>query len=131
AELAKVNKEDLDEIDKAEAAAKRALDFDGTNAVALMVLGDIAFQGQRFFEATKFYESLVGRTGALQKEDAVRVLVQFMESLGKTSQSIIPPASQTDLGAGPPSSRAMQAAPPSTSGPPSSTTLKAATVPMA
>ncbi len=91
AELAKIYRTKLKSGDKAESNARRALDLDATNADALMVLGDLAFLADRFLEATKAYETLVGRTAALPKEDAVRVLVQFVEALGKTSQSILPP----------------------------------------
>ncbi|HLU50039.1 MAG TPA: tetratricopeptide repeat protein, partial [Planctomycetota bacterium] len=82
----------------AEAAAKKASALDPSNADALMVLGDLAFEANRMLEATKFYESLVGRTGVLPKEDAVRVLVRFIEAFGKTQ----PKPSGPSLG-GPPS----------------------------
>ncbi|MBX3225634.1 MAG: tetratricopeptide repeat protein, partial [Labilithrix sp.] len=64
----------------------------------------------RMIEASKHYESLVNRTGVLAKEDAVRVLVRFMEAFGKTqSRPSLPPTSvgalsQQDL-SGPPSSQ--------------------------
>lgn len=86
AELARVFHSQLVEPPRAEAAAKRALELDGSNAVALMVLGDLAFEGGRLLEATKHYESLVGRSGVLEKDDAVRVLVRFIEAFGKTNQ---------------------------------------------
>ncbi len=113
AELAKVYRDRLENDEKAEVAAKRAIDLDATNPDALMVLGDMAFAAQRYLESTKLYETLVGRAAVLPKSDAVRVLVQFMESLGKTSQSIVPPAivSNSDLTAGPPSSRLVPPAP--------------------
>ncbi|MDB4944260.1 MAG: hypothetical protein JWP97_3794 [Labilithrix sp.] len=113
AELAKVYHSQLVDADKAEAAAKKAIELDASNADALMVLGDLAFEAGRLLEATKQYESLVGRTGVLPKDDAVRVLVRFIEAFGKTqpkpSGTSIPAptmssASLADL-AGPPSSR--------------------------
>ncbi len=87
AELAKVYRERLRETDKAEATAKEAFELDPTNADALMVLGDVAFEGQRYTEASRNYETLVGRATALSKEDAVRVLVRFIEAFGKSAAS--------------------------------------------
>ncbi len=90
AELAKVYHSQLVDPPRAEAAAKRALELDASNAPALMVLGDLAFEGNRLLEATKYYESLVGRSGVLEKDDAVRVLVRFIEAFGKTNQPARP-----------------------------------------
>jgi tetratricopeptide (TPR) repeat protein len=113
AELAKIYHSQLVDADKAEAAAKKAIELDSSNADALMVLGDLAFEANRLIEATKYYESLVGRTGVLAKDDAVRVLVRFIEAFGKTQPKPSQPVSSgTNLGDGPPSSRMMQAAVP-------------------
>jgi tetratricopeptide (TPR) repeat protein len=84
AELAKVYHSQLVDPNKAETAAKKSLEMDPSNADALMVLGDLAFEANRMIEATKSYESLVGRIGVLPKEDATRVLVRFIEAFGKT-----------------------------------------------
>ncbi len=84
AELAKVHHTQLKDSDKAEAAAKKAVELDASNADALMVLGDLAFEADRLLEASKHYESLVGRAGVLGKDDAVRVVVRFIEAFGKT-----------------------------------------------
>ena len=117
AELAKIYHSQLVDPEKAEASAKKSISLDSSNADGLMVLGDLAFEGNRLIEATKYYESLVGRTGVLPKEDAVRVLVRFIEAFGKTQPKPSQPAtSTTNLGGvdgGAPSSRMMQAAPPS------------------
>ena len=100
AELAKVYHAQLVDAQKAEAAAKKAVELDSSNADGLMVLGDLAFEANRLIEATKFYESLVSRTGVLAKEDATRVLVRFIEAFGKTqpkpssSSSLAGPTSQ-------------------------------------
>ena len=72
--------------DDASAAAKRAVELDGSNAEALLVLGDLAFDGDRMLEASKLYESLVTRTQVLSREEAVRVLVRFIEAFGKTNR---------------------------------------------
>lgn len=114
AELAKVYHSQLVDPQKAESSAKKAVDLDPSNADALMVLGDLAFEANRLLEATKHYESLVGRTGVLPKEDAVRVLVRFIEAFGKTqarpSQPTPSAASLSDV-SGPASSRMVAASP--------------------
>ncbi|AKV02502.1 hypothetical protein AKJ09_09165 [Labilithrix luteola] len=107
AELAKVYHAQLVDPAKAESAAKKAGDLDPSNADALMVMGDLAFEAGRMLEAAKFYESLVGRTGVLPKEDGVRVLVRFIEAFGKTQPR--------------PSSGVLDAAPSSIALPPTST----------
>jgi len=108
AELAKIYHSQLVDPDKAEAAAKKAIALDSSNADGLMVLGDLAFEGNRLLETTKYYESLVGRTGVLPKDDAIRVLVRFIEAFGKTQ----PKPSQPSISGegGPPSSRMAVAA---------------------
>ncbi len=84
AELAKVYHAHLVDGRKAEAAALKALALDSSNAESLLVLGDLAFEEGRLVEAATYYESLVGRAGVLPKEEAVRVLVRFIEAFGKT-----------------------------------------------
>ena len=114
AELAKIYHSQLVDPEKAEAAAKKSISLDSSNADGLMVLGDLAFEANRLIEATKYYESLVGRTGVLPKDDAVRVLVRFIEAFGKTQPKPSQPAnSTTNLQDSAPSSRMMQAAAPS------------------
>lgn len=85
AELAKLTRNHLKDDAKAEQAAKKAFELDATNADAQLVLGDIAFDAARLLEASKYYETLVGRSAVLAKDDAVRVLVRFIESVGKTT----------------------------------------------
>ncbi|HEY2509746.1 MAG TPA: protein kinase [Polyangiaceae bacterium] len=103
-ELARLYQAALKDELKAEAAARRATDLDPTNGDALIVLGDIAFEHERFAEAAKAYDALVARTSTLARPDAVRVLVRFIESFGRSYTANLPPApSTTDLGAPPPS----------------------------
>jgi tetratricopeptide (TPR) repeat protein len=92
AELAKIYHAQLVDPVKAEASAKKSITLDSSNADGLMVLGDLAFEGNRLLEAAKYYESLVGRTGVLPKDDAVRVLVRFIEAFGKTQPKPSQPA---------------------------------------
>ena len=84
AELARVFRDRMNDNVKAEANAKTAIELDATNAEASLVLGDLAFEGERFVEATKYLEPLVGRAASLEKQEATRVLVRFVEAFGKT-----------------------------------------------
>jgi tetratricopeptide (TPR) repeat protein/tRNA A-37 threonylcarbamoyl transferase component Bud32 len=127
AELAKVQHQALGDKDKADAAAKKALELDATNVEALMVLGDIAYEGGRMLEASRHLDSVVGRTGMLKPEDAVRVLVRFLEAFGKANRPSVPPQSMPsmpggmpssgDVG-GPPSGGRISVAPPASVAPP-------------
>jgi tetratricopeptide (TPR) repeat protein len=83
AELARVQGDDLHDREKAEHSAKVAIELDPTNAEALLVLGDLAYEGQRYVEATRYLESLVARPTVLAKEDGVRALVRYVEAYGR------------------------------------------------
>lgn len=96
AELARVHKKFLGDTVKAELSAKKATELDPSNAEALMILGDLAFESNRFVEAAKNFESLVGRIQALPKEDGTRILVRFIEAYGK-SRARASQASTTEL----------------------------------
>jgi tetratricopeptide (TPR) repeat protein len=82
-ELARVLRDKLRDVDQAEANAKMALELDPTNADGLLVLGEIAFDRERYVEASKYLEPLVLRASALPKVDAVRALVRFVEAFGR------------------------------------------------
>jgi tetratricopeptide (TPR) repeat protein len=102
AELAKLYHQQLRDEAKALAAAKLASELDPTNADAQMVLGDIAYDAGRFHEAARAYEGLVSRAGMFGKDDALRVLVRFLESSSKIQPavSMAPPSgSSPDLAA--------------------------------
>lgn len=73
----------LHEASRAEEAAKAAISRDPTNADALTVLGDIAFEAGRFIEASKHFAPLVDRIESLPTHQAVRALVRSVESLTK------------------------------------------------
>jgi len=84
AELAHVLRSKLHDDARAEESAKKANALDPTNVEALTVLGDIAFESQRYVEASKLFELLLGRTQLLSRTDAVRVLSRFVEASGKS-----------------------------------------------
>jgi tetratricopeptide (TPR) repeat protein len=70
---------------RAESWAKITLDLDPTNLDALRVMGDIAFEAERFVEASRYYEQVANRTDALSATDAVRVLTAYAECLSKNN----------------------------------------------
>lgn len=94
-EVARVYRGDLKESSKAAEAAKKAAALDPTNAAAAAILGDLAFEAERFVEASKLYESLVGRTQVLPKEEAVRVLTRYVEAFSRAFGS---PTSSPSVG---------------------------------
>jgi tetratricopeptide (TPR) repeat protein len=83
AEAGRIYRDKLKDNDKAADMARKASDLDPTNADAFVILGDLAFEGQRYVEASKLYESLVTRSQVLGKEDAVRVLTRYVEAFSK------------------------------------------------
>jgi serine/threonine protein kinase/lipopolysaccharide biosynthesis regulator YciM len=84
-ELARVLRDMLYEDEGAEKNARLAIEIDASNADALLVLGDVAFEAERYVEATRHLEPLVGRAPSLPKADAVRALVRFVESYGRSA----------------------------------------------
>ncbi len=65
----------------AEESAKTSLKFDPTNLDALTTLGDIAFDGKRFIEASKYLGQVIDRVEILRNEEAVRVLSRAVQAL--------------------------------------------------
>jgi tetratricopeptide (TPR) repeat protein len=82
-EMAALCRDRLHNDSRAESWAKMALDVDPTNLEALRVMGDIAFDADRYVEASRYYEQVANRTDALAPGDALRVLRAFMECLVK------------------------------------------------
>jgi tetratricopeptide (TPR) repeat protein len=83
-ELARVQHESLHDKESAAASAQTAIDLDPTNAVALLVLGDIAYEEEHYVEASKYLEALVSRAASLPPDDARRVLLRFVEAYGRS-----------------------------------------------
>ena len=75
---------DLDDVERAERAAKRAFENDASNLDALLILGELAFDGERYAEASTRYEPLVERLQSLDPAVATRILVRFIEALYRT-----------------------------------------------
>ena len=81
AELAQVAREKMKDDDKAREAALKALDADPTNITALTILGDTAFEAERFVEAAGRFELVANRAEAIAHADAVRVLSRYVDAL--------------------------------------------------
>ena len=93
AEAATLALEQLKDEEKAKTAADRAVSFDPTNLEALRILGDLAFEDKRHLEAAKHYEQLANRADALDKEQASRILVRYVDALsqsGSTEKALAP-----------------------------------------
>jgi serine/threonine protein kinase/lipopolysaccharide biosynthesis regulator YciM len=81
AEMAQISREKLKDDEKAREAALKALDADETNLVALTILGDTAFEAERFVEAAGRFELVANRAEAIAHADAVRVLSRYVDAL--------------------------------------------------
>lgn len=86
-EMARLQRERLKDDDRAEKTAQRALGLDPGNLDALLVLGDVCFENQRFVEASAHYARLADRVESLGKEHAVSVLVRYVDALSKSGST--------------------------------------------
>jgi tetratricopeptide (TPR) repeat protein len=92
-EMATLARDRLKDDKRAEEAAKRSIGYDPTNVQALTVLGDLAFESKRYIEAAKHFEVIAERVASLEKKDATRILVRFVDSLsltGSTEKALVP-----------------------------------------
>ncbi len=83
-EMAKIAREKLNDAERAREVASKALDHDPTNVIALMVLGETAFEADKFVEAAQRLEIVAQRADGLPKEDAIRILQRWVDALAKT-----------------------------------------------
>ncbi len=83
-ELSELAARRLHDPRRAEEAAKEALSLDPTNPSALGTLGDIAFEGERYLEASRHYSPLVDRIDSLEPTEAARLLVHAAEALARS-----------------------------------------------
>ncbi len=86
-ELAVLCRTKLRDDERAERAARRALDQDPTDTDALTVVADIAFDSSRFVEAAAFYEKLAARVDALGHDAAVHALERYVDCLAKSGST--------------------------------------------
>jgi serine/threonine protein kinase/lipopolysaccharide biosynthesis regulator YciM len=92
-EMAMLARDRLKDDKRAKEAAERAIGFDPTNLEALTILGDLAFEAKRYLEAAKHYETLAERADTLDKKEAARVLVRYVDALsqtGSTEKALVP-----------------------------------------
>ncbi|HEV8549600.1 MAG TPA: tetratricopeptide repeat protein [Polyangiaceae bacterium] len=92
-QIAALYRNKLKDDRRAEEAAKRAVQLDPTNLEALLVLGDLALDAKRYLEAAKHYEVIAGRAESLDRADAVRMLIRYVDALslsGSTEQALAP-----------------------------------------
>ncbi|MBI5531477.1 MAG: tetratricopeptide repeat protein [Deltaproteobacteria bacterium] len=87
AEIAKLARDKLKDMARAESAAKMALGHDESQIDALLILGDMAFESERFVEAQHHLDDVVNRLDLLPKEIQVRTLRRFVESLARTGSA--------------------------------------------
>lgn len=80
-EAARLLHRELKDERRAEEAGKRALKLDPTNLDALLVLGDLAFDAERYLEAAKHLEIVASRAESLEKPEAARVLLRYLDAL--------------------------------------------------
>ncbi|HEY6724985.1 MAG TPA: tetratricopeptide repeat protein, partial [Polyangiaceae bacterium] len=85
-QMARLARHRLHDEERAEAAAKQALSFDPTDLEALAVLGDLAYEHERFVEASRYYEAIAGRIDTLPPAEAKRTLLRSIEALGRTDR---------------------------------------------
>jgi len=86
-EMAQLLHERLKEDERAAEAATKAVDLDPTNMIGLMITGDLAFDAERFIEASKAYESLANRVDALPEETGVPLLVRYVDALSRSGST--------------------------------------------
>jgi tetratricopeptide (TPR) repeat protein len=92
-QIAALYKNKLKDDRRAEEAAKRSVKLDPTNLEALLVLGDLALDAKRYLEAANHYEVIAGRAESLERGEAVRMLIRYVDALsqsGSTEQALAP-----------------------------------------
>ncbi len=85
-EMAVLCQEYLRDTERANAAARVALKLDPANINATLVLGHLAFDDEKFVEASKRYQQVVHHAAALEPEQAIKVFSNYIEVLAKTDE---------------------------------------------
>lgn len=86
-ELADILWKSLEDPIRAEAVARRALDFDPTNTDSLSITADLCFEAKRYAEAAALYEKLAARTETIAPDVAVRALGRYVDALAKSGST--------------------------------------------
>ncbi|MBW2457750.1 MAG: tetratricopeptide repeat protein, partial [Deltaproteobacteria bacterium] len=86
-ELARLKLDKLADKPGAREAAVKAVDLDSTNVTALFILGNLAFEAESYNEASTHLGALVPRAELLDKDDARRMLMRYMDSLTRSGSA--------------------------------------------
>ena len=86
-EMALMLRDKIRDDARAEKAATKAVDLDPTNINGLLISGDLAFENERFLEASKNYASLANRVDVLPKEQQGKLLMRYVDALSKSGST--------------------------------------------
>jgi tetratricopeptide (TPR) repeat protein len=86
-EMAQILRDKLQDNERAEKAATKAVDLDPTNIHGLLISGDLAFENGRFIEASKSYASIANRVDVLPKEEQPKLLMRYVDALSKSGSA--------------------------------------------
>jgi tetratricopeptide (TPR) repeat protein len=86
-ELAELRRDKLGDRAAAREAASRALDFDPMNVGALLIMGDLAFEAGSFLETATHFGQLATRVELLDKSHAKRMLIRYIDALGRSGST--------------------------------------------
>ncbi len=84
AEAAKLARDKLKDLTRAEISAKEAVEYDPNQVDALTILGDLAFDNERYVEASHRYDAVVPRVEMLPRDWAARTLARAVVCHVKT-----------------------------------------------
>ncbi len=85
-QIGRLARDRLQDHQRAEGAARRALELDPSDLESSTILGDLAFENQRFVEASKYYESVAGHADTLAPDESIRVLLRSIEALARSNR---------------------------------------------
>jgi len=85
-EMARVLLDGMHEDLRADALARRALEYDPGNLTAIVVLGDLAFADDQFLTAAKHYERALGGRAVFEPAELVRIHLCCMDALQRSDQ---------------------------------------------
>lgn len=91
AEMGNLYREKVKDARNAETSYKRALELDPTNVAAASPLAEILFEGERWDEAVKIYETWAPSASALSREQAIRLFGRLgiiYTKLGRTDDAV-------------------------------------------
>lgn len=87
AKVAVLSRNHVKDMDQAQQAAKKALDYDKNQVQALAVLGDIAFDNGHPLEAQRCFEGVISKLDQLDTPWATTTLQRYILSCKRTEQS--------------------------------------------